>query len=274
MSHKSPGGEPYISASTTLPEITLKALILSVLLAVVLGAANAYLGLKVGLTVSASIPAAVISMALLRAFKHSNILENNIVQTAASAGESVSAGVIFTLPALVILGTWTRFNYLETTMIACFGGILGVLFTIPLRRALIIESPLRFPEGVGDGGSSEGWGVWRNRHRTHCSGGCDRSGVQTGRNRSSTLDRRCRTGNVRRRNDSLHRQQSLSSLDRRRIHRRHQHRSSGLNWGAHSTGSSRYRFLQRSRAFLPINLPWTQRASSGPPKHVTSGWAQ
>lgn len=148
MSHKSPDDEPYISASTTLPEITLKSLILSVLLAVVLGAANAYLGLFVGLTVSASIPAAVISMALLRAFKHSNILENNIVQTAASAGESVSAGVIFTLPALVILGTWTRFNYLETTMIACFGGILGVLFTIPLRRALIIESPLRFPEGV------------------------------------------------------------------------------------------------------------------------------
>ena len=164
MSHKSPGDEPYISASTTLPEITLKALILSVLLAVVLGAANAYLGLKVGLTVSASIPAAVISMALLRAFKHSNILENNIVQTAASAGESVSAGVIFTLPALVILGTWTRFNYLETTMIACFGGILGVLFTIPLRRALIIESPLRFPEGVATAevlkvGESGGTGI-------------------------------------------------------------------------------------------------------------------
>ena len=140
--------EPYIPASTTLPEITLRALLLSVTLAIVLGAANAYLGLFAGMTVSASIPAAVISMALLRAFFNSNILENNIVQTATSAGESVAAGVIFTIPALIILGTWTRFDYWETTMLAGFGGILGVLFSIPLRRALIVEMPLRFPEGV------------------------------------------------------------------------------------------------------------------------------
>ncbi len=140
--------EPYIPASTTLPEITLRALLLSVTLAIVLGAANAYLGLFAGMTVSASIPAAVISMALLRAFSNSNILENNIVQTATSAGESVAAGVIFTIPALIILGTWTRFDYWETTMLAGFGGILGVLFSIPLRRALIVEMPLRFPEGV------------------------------------------------------------------------------------------------------------------------------
>ncbi len=140
--------QPYIKSSTSLPEITVKSLILSVGLAIVLGAANAYLGLFAGITVSASIPAAVISMAVLRCFKNSNILENNIVQTAASAGESVSAGVIFTIPALVILGTWTRFNYWETAMIAGFGGFLGVLFTIPLRRSLIIETPLRFPEGV------------------------------------------------------------------------------------------------------------------------------
>ncbi len=140
--------EPYVSASKTLAEITVKSVLLSVVLAVVLGAANAYLGLFAGMTVSASIPAAVISMALLRLFSNSNILENNIVQTAASAGESVSAGVIFTIPALVILGTWSQFNYWETTMIAGFGGLLGVLFTIPLRRALIIERPLQFPEGV------------------------------------------------------------------------------------------------------------------------------
>ena len=148
MSDQSPEHRPYVSPSTSLPEITIKSLFLGIVLAIVLGAANAYLGLFAGLTVSASIPAAVISMALLRSFKSSNILENNIVQTAASAGESVSAGVIFTIPALVILGTWTEFNYWETTMIAGFGGFLGVLFTIPLRRALIIETPLRFPEGV------------------------------------------------------------------------------------------------------------------------------
>ena len=176
MSDQSPEHRPYVSPSTSLPEITIKSLVLGIVLAIVLGAANAYLGLFAGLTVSASIPAAVISMALLRSFKSSNILENNIVQTAASAGESVSAGVIFTIPALVILGTWTEFNYWETTMIAGFGGFLGVLFTIPLRRALIIETPLRFPEGVataeilkvGEGG---GTGVRKHRrrgsHRSH-----------------------------------------------------------------------------------------------------------
>ena len=139
---------PYIPASTTLPEITARALVLGVILSVVLAGANAYLGLFAGITVSASIPAAVISMAILRLFRNSNILENNIVQTAASAGESLAAGVIFTIPALIILNTWTDFNYWEVTMIAALGGVLGVLFTIPLRRALIVENPLRFPEGV------------------------------------------------------------------------------------------------------------------------------
>ena len=123
-------------------------MLLGIILAVVLGAANAYLGLFAGMTVSASIPAAVISMALLRVFSRSNILENNIVQTAASAGESVAAGVIFTIPALVILGTWSAFDYWQTAILAGFGGFLGVLFTIPLRRALIVQTPLRFPEGV------------------------------------------------------------------------------------------------------------------------------
>ena len=132
----------------SLPEITIKAVVLGVVLSVVLAAANAYLGLFAGMTVSASIPAAVVSMGVLRLFRRSNILENNIVQTAASAGESLAAGVIFTLPALVILNFWQDFNYLWVTLIAGLGGILGVLFTIPLRRALIVEGKLKFPEGI------------------------------------------------------------------------------------------------------------------------------
>ena len=142
---------PYIPASTSLPEITVKAVILGFVLSMVLAGANAYLGLKVGMTVSASIPAAVISMAVLRLFRESNILENNIVQTAASAGESLAAGVIFTLPALILLQYWNGFPFGATMGIALFGGILGVLFTIPLRRALIIEAGLQFPEGVATG---------------------------------------------------------------------------------------------------------------------------
>ncbi len=138
----------YIKSSTILPEITPRAVILGVVLSVVLAGANAYLGLFAGITVSASIPAAVISMAILKLLGNSNILENNIVQTAASAGESLAAGVIFTIPALIILNTWTAFNYWEVTMIAGLGGVLGVLFTIPLRRAFIVDNPLRYPEGV------------------------------------------------------------------------------------------------------------------------------
>lgn len=142
---------PYVPASSTLPEITGKAVILGALLSAILAGANAYLGLKVGLTVSASIPAAVISMGVLRLFRESNILENNIVQTAASAGESLAAGVIFTIPALIMLQYWTDFEYWPTVAISLFGGILGVLFTIPLRRALIVEAQLLFPEGVATG---------------------------------------------------------------------------------------------------------------------------
>lgn len=140
--------KPYIDSNTSLPEITVKAILLGALLSVVLSAANAYFGLFAGLTVSASIPAAVISMALLKVFKNSNILENNLVQTAASAGESLAAGVIFTIPALVIMGYWEEFNYFETAIIALCGGVLGVLFTIPLRNALIVKEKLKFPEGV------------------------------------------------------------------------------------------------------------------------------
>jgi len=153
------------SNSDSLAEITVKAVVLGVLLSMILAAANAYLGLFAGMTVSASIPAAVVSMGVLRLFKRSNILENNIVQTAASAGESLAAGVIFTLPALVIMGFWKEFDYLWVTLIALFGGVLGVLFTIPLRRSLIVEGKLKFPEGIAtaevlETGQEGGKSVW------------------------------------------------------------------------------------------------------------------
>lgn len=131
-----------------LPQLTVKAIALGIVLSAVLAGANAYLGLFAGLTVSASIPAAVISMAVLRLFKESNILENNIVQTAASAGESLAAGVIFTLPALILLGYWNVFDYVWVSVIAGLGGLLGVLFTVPLRRSLIVEQQLTYPEGM------------------------------------------------------------------------------------------------------------------------------
>ena len=133
---------------STLPQLTTKAIVLGIVLSMVLAGANAYLGLFAGMTVSASIPAAVISMGILRLFKESNILENNIVQTSASAGESLAAGVIFTLPALIILGYWQVFDYWWVCVIAGLGGLLGVLFTVPLRRSLIVEQQLKFPEGT------------------------------------------------------------------------------------------------------------------------------
>jgi putative OPT family oligopeptide transporter len=140
--------EPYIPASKSLPELTAGVLILGCLLSVILAAANAYLGMFAGMTVSASVPAAVISMAVFRMLRTGNILQNNGVQTAAASGASIASGVIFTLPALLLLGAWADFHFLETALIACFGGILGVLFTIPLRRAMIIDQPLQFPEGI------------------------------------------------------------------------------------------------------------------------------
>src|SRR4030095_14651135 len=140
--------KPYIPASTKLPETTVKAFILGALLSVILAAANAYFGMFAGMTVSACIPAAVISMVVLKMFKNNNILENNIVQTAASAGEALAAGVIFTFPALILLGYWKEFNYWAVMLISLCGGVLGVLFTIPLRNALIVQQQLKFPEGI------------------------------------------------------------------------------------------------------------------------------
>tara|TARA_B100000029_G_scaffold287389_1_gene281114 strand:- start:8964 stop:10856 length:1893 start_codon:yes stop_codon:yes gene_type:complete len=136
------------NTNNTFPEITIKAIILGILLSALLAGANAYLGLFAGMTVSASIPAAVISMGILNFFRKSNILENNIVQTAASAGESLAAGVIFTIPALVLMGYWTSFDYMEIAKISAIGGLIGILFTVPLRRALIIHAKLQYPEGI------------------------------------------------------------------------------------------------------------------------------
>lgn len=141
----------FIPASENLPEITCKAVILAIILVIVLAAANAYLGLKLGNTISASIPAAVISMGVLRLFRKSNILENNIVQTAASSGEALIAATAYILPALIILHFWQKFNYLETMLITLIGGTFGILFSVPLRRVLLAQKTLRFPEGTAIG---------------------------------------------------------------------------------------------------------------------------
>ena len=130
-----------------MPQLTVKAIVTGVVLSIILSGANAYIGLFAGLTVSASIPAAVMSMAVLSLFRRSNILEHNIVQTAASAGESLAAGVIFTLPALLMLNYWNVFDYWWVSVIALVGGLLGVLYTIPLRHSLIVSENLAFPEG-------------------------------------------------------------------------------------------------------------------------------
>lgn len=129
------------------PQLTFRAVVLAIVLAVVLSAANAYLGLFAGLTVATAIPAAVVSMGVLRLLGGGTILENNIVQTGASAGSSIAAGVIFTIPALILMGYWPDFKYWWVLGIAGLGGLLGVLFSVPLRRSMIVEDPLPFPEG-------------------------------------------------------------------------------------------------------------------------------
>jgi putative OPT family oligopeptide transporter len=146
-------------------ELTLRVLLFGILLAIVLSAANAYLGLFAGMTVSAAIPAAVIALGIMSFFRNSSIQECNLIGTCASAGESLAAGVIFTLPALLFMGAWDKFEYVWVAIIAGFGGLLGVLFTIPLRRSLIVESDLKFPEGVAtakvlETGRTDASGIW------------------------------------------------------------------------------------------------------------------
>jgi len=131
----------------TAPQLTARAIVLAVVLAVLLAAANSYLGLFAGQTIASAIPSAVVSMAVLKALGGGGILENNIVQTGGSAGQSSATGVIFTIPALVILGYWQDFNFWWVLAICGLGGVLGVLFSVPLRRSLIVEQKLPFPEG-------------------------------------------------------------------------------------------------------------------------------
>lgn len=143
--------KPYISAKDFIPEFTLKAVILGAIFGVIFGASSVYLGLKVGMTVSASIPIAVLAISVFKKIGNATILENNIVQTIGSAGESVAAGVVFTIPALLFLpGGMAYFQYFQIFVLALAGGILGVLFMIPLRRALIVKEhgTLPYPEGT------------------------------------------------------------------------------------------------------------------------------
>ena len=129
------------------PELTPRAVILAIVLGVILAAANAYLGLFAGMTIASAIPAAVVSMAILKLMGGGHILENNIVATGASAGTAIATGVIFTMPALIILGYWDDFRFSWVLAIAGLGGLLGVFFSVPLRRSLIVEQGLAFPEG-------------------------------------------------------------------------------------------------------------------------------
>ncbi len=157
--------DPAAAQSAAAPrrELTLRALLMGLLLAVVMGAANVYVGLKVGMTVSASIPAAVMAMLVFRyVFRDRSILEANQVQTCASAGESLAAGIIFTMPALIVMGTWTEFDFWTVTGVAFTGGLLGILLMIPMRKVFIAESSeLPYPEGIAcaavlETGDSEG----------------------------------------------------------------------------------------------------------------------
>ena len=142
---------PFVSAETNMAEFTLKALLIGLVMCVVLGAANAYLGLKAGMTIAATYPAAVIGMALLKIMKGS-VLEENFARTVGSIGESVAAGAIFTLPAFFVAGIWDPFftpgHYITSVMILIAGGVLGIMFVALLRRVMVEDADLPFPESV------------------------------------------------------------------------------------------------------------------------------
>jgi len=196
--------KPFVPAQTEIPELTFKALILGVLMAVFLGAANAYLGMKVGLTVAATFPAAVVAMAALK-IMNGSILEENIARTTASVGEALVAGAIFTIPAFVISGVWDDLRYVESTLIMLIGGVLGVLFVIILRRTMVEEANLPFPESVaaaelikaGQGGQTGAsyvfsamgiagiWELFKNSNGVQIVGDYSRSFISLG---SSTIE--------------------------------------------------------------------------------------
>ena len=137
----------FMAHELSLPELTVRGMLLGAILTIIFTAANVYLGLKVGLTFSSAIPAAVISMAVLKMAKDANILENNMVQTQASAAGTLSA-IIFIIPGMLMIGYWQDFEFWQTLVVSACGGCLGVLFTIPLRRAMVVHSDLAYPEGV------------------------------------------------------------------------------------------------------------------------------
>jgi len=166
MNQPSVPQRPLVGPERSLPEITLKAVVLGVILAMLMAAANAYLGLRVGMTVAASIPASAIALGTLRWWKRSNILENNQVQTIASAGASTVSGVIFTVPALVMMGAWAGYDYGPIFLMVCVGGIMGVVFTTPLRRALIVDAGLTFPEGLATAQVLKTGGIARGEDAT------------------------------------------------------------------------------------------------------------
>jgi len=139
--------QPLIPPEKEIPELTIKAILVGVILAVIMGSANAYLGLYAGMTVSAAIPGAIMALALLKPFRPT-VLEVTLGMMGAAAGEALAAGVIFTIPALVVIGAWEQIHYVETTLIALIGGVLGVLWMVLLRRALIVKTDLPFPEGI------------------------------------------------------------------------------------------------------------------------------
>src|SRR3984893_8132514 len=151
MTSTTPRHRPYVPENVKMREFTLRAVLLGLAMTVVLGAANAYLGLRAGMTIAATYPAAVIGMAVLRLWK-GTILEENIALTAGSIGESVAAGAIFTVPAFLIAGSWTSFDpsqaYWKSTALMTVGGVLGVLFVSLVRRALVEDPELPFPESV------------------------------------------------------------------------------------------------------------------------------
>jgi putative OPT family oligopeptide transporter len=155
------GNTPYVAMNVNMKELTFKAVLLGVVLAIILGAANAYLGLRAGMTVAATFPAAVIAMAVLRVFK-GTILEENIARTTGAVGEALAAGAIFTIPAFILAGVWQDLDYVKSTLLMLVGGILGVLFVIVLRKTLIDDESLKFPESLacaeivkaGQGGQS------------------------------------------------------------------------------------------------------------------------
>lgn len=139
--------KPYVPADQAMKEISFKAILLGIILAIILGAANAYLGLLVGMTVAATFPAAVISMAVLRIFK-GTILEENFARTTGAVGEALAAGAIFTIPAFLITGVWEKFDLFKSSMLMLVGGILGVFLIILVRRTLVEDADLPFPESV------------------------------------------------------------------------------------------------------------------------------